>query len=117
MTVSHDDLVALNKEIASRETAGDKAWFDRLLAPEFAMRRASGVHVTRAVFLSAVEPSAPRETSDVNVTHESDHLAMVECMVSMRDGDSERRFQNCRLFTRVDRNRNWQLLAWANAPV
>src|SRR4051812_37870631 len=90
MAATHD-LAALTREIAVRETSGDAAWFDRVLAPEFVMRRALGVHVGRAVFLAAVAPGAERQTSDVRVLLESDRSAVVTCMVSMRQVTS--RFQ------------------------
>jgi hypothetical protein len=113
-----DELVELNNEMASRETAGDGAWFDRLLAPEFAMRRASGVYAGRAAFLAAVAPSAERTTSDVDVVHHTDRTAVVVCVVSMRQSDgSVQDFRNCRLFGRPDAAASWQLLGWANEPV
>ena len=113
-----DDLVDLNAEIADRETAGDGAWFDRLLAPEFAMRRASGVHVGRAVFVSAVAPGAERTTSDVEVLSHTDRAAVVVCLVSMRQADgSSKGFRNYRLFGRQDAAASWQLLGWANESV
>ncbi len=111
-----DDLIALNHEIAVRETAGDATWFDRLLAPEFVMRRANGVHVTRAVFLAAVERSAARETTHVDLLHVSDHCALVRCVVTLGQGETEKSFENCRMFARSGRNQPWQLLGWANDP-
>ena len=113
-----DELVELNHEMASRETAGDRAWFDRLLAPEFAMRRASGAYVGRAAFLAAVAPSAERTTSELDVVHHTDRIAAVVCVVSMRQADrSSQDYRNSRLFGRLDGTASWQLLAWANEPV
>src|SRR5262245_11243209 len=112
-----DELVELNYELASRETSGDRAWFDRLLAPEFAMRRASGAHVGRAAFLAAVAPSADRTTTELDVVHHTDRTAVVVCVVSMRQADgSSQDFRNCRLFGRPDAAASWQLLGWVNEP-
>jgi hypothetical protein len=103
-----DALVQLNNDIAARETAGDRAWFENLLAPQFAMRRTNFAHTTRAEFLARVEASAERYI---------DLTAVVTCIVSMRqDDDTWAAFRNVRLFTRDAPDHAWQLLAWANEP-
>jgi hypothetical protein len=113
--VTDDALKALNEEIGRREQDGDGRWFDRLLAPEFAMRRASGVHVNRATFLSGVKASEERATSEVDVLARTDQNAMVVCVVAMTLADgSVKRFRNHRLFARPDAAAEWQLLGWAN---
>jgi hypothetical protein len=112
-----DALVQLNNDIATRETAGDRAWFVNLLAPQFAMRRANFAHTTRAEFLARVEASAERSTDDIAVAHHTELTAVVTCTVSMRqDDDTWAAFRNVRLFTRDAPDHTWQLLAWANEP-
>jgi hypothetical protein len=82
-----DALVQLNADIAARETAGNRAWFENLLGPQFAMRRANLAHTTRAEFLARVEASAERSTDDIAVAHHTDLTAVVTCTVSMRQDD------------------------------
>jgi hypothetical protein len=105
-----DRLRKLNVEIADRETTGDKAWFEPVLHPEFRMRRASGVTVTRDEFIGAVDRSAERRTEDVMGT-ELDLTAAVICVVSMKDDDGTwKSFRNYRVFVRADTAADWQLL-------
>ena len=112
-----DRLRRLNVEIADRETTGDKAWFEPLLHPEFRMRRASGVTVTRDEFIGAVDRSAERRTEDVMGT-ELDLTAAVMCVVSMKDDDGTwKSFRNYRVFVRADTAAGWQLLGWANERI
>jgi hypothetical protein len=112
-----NDLVQLNGEIAERETAGDTAWFDQLLAPQFAMRRANFAHMGRAEFLAAVARSALRSTEDVIVAHHTDRTAAVTCTVHMQQADGTwATYRNVRLFTRGSSTHDWHMLAWANEP-
>jgi hypothetical protein len=112
-----DQLVALNEEIGKRETAGDAPWFERLLAPQFAMRRASTVHLDRATFLAGVGPSAVRHTTGIEVLLRTDRAAVVTCVVRMQQTDgTSKDFRNARLFSRPDPSAAWQLLGWANEP-
>ena len=113
-----DELIALNDEIGKRESAGDAPWFERLLAPQFAMRRASTVHIDRATFLAAVEPGAERHSTGIEVLHQTDRTAFVTCVVTMQQTDgTSKDFRNARIFTRPARSAPWQLLGWANEPV
>jgi hypothetical protein len=112
-----DELVALNDEIGKRETAGDAPWFERLLAPQFAMRRASMAHIDRDTFLEGVEPSAVRITTGIEVLHRTDRAAFVTCVVRMQQTDgTSKNFRNARIFSRPDPSAAWQLLGWANEP-
>jgi hypothetical protein len=106
-------LTALNVAIGEAESRGDKAFFEELLAPAFAMRRARGSIDDRDAFLGGVKESAQRTTDVESVTLFAENRALVVCTVTM-DGE---RFGNVRLFTREAADRPWQLLAWANEPV
>lgn len=119
MGAEDDELKALNRQIADRENARDGAWFDRLLAPEFAMRRASRVHVDRSAFLGALTttPAGERNTDEPTVLHRSETSAFVVCTVSMKQSDGTAQdFRNYRLFSRPDPGSAWQLLGWVNEP-
>ena len=52
MEPTFESLSALNVEIGERETSGDVEYFDGLLAPAFAMHRASGQLNGREEFLA-----------------------------------------------------------------
>jgi hypothetical protein len=101
------DLRQLQLEIGRRESAGDRAGLDGLLAPAFAFRRADGSVVDRAGFLAAVKQSPARHTEVTAVTLHGDR-AVVECVVTM-DGKA---YHNLRLFIR--QGDEWKLLGWAN---
>jgi hypothetical protein len=130
---SQVELVRLNEEIAQREDqvaqddAATRTFFERLLAPVFAMRRAGGEqrHTDRAGYLGAIKPG-PRKTADIEVVFESPQCAVVTCVVRVRtasdtpqNGTNEhwQEFRNVRLFTRPTEQDRWQLLAWANEPL
>jgi hypothetical protein len=112
-----DDLKALNLEIGKREEEGDRDWFEKLLGPVFAMRRAGGALVDRAEFLQAVERSHVRVTEDI-VVEQAEVTAVAKCVVSMPQPDGTwERYRNTRLFTRAETGSKWQLIGWANEPV
>jgi hypothetical protein len=114
-------LERLNVEIAERESTADRAWFESLLTPEFAFRRANNSHVGRQAFLNGLangRPGQARRTSRVTVAFETDRCAVVTCVVERRaDDGSWEAFDNVRLFTRAATAEPWQLLGWANEPV
>jgi hypothetical protein len=103
-------LEKLNVEIGTQEQEGAGGFFDDLLAPFFAMRRANGQILDRAGFLAAVAPSGPRSTDVDDVTFVGDLRALVACHVELNGTI----YHNLRLFIRSSRTERWQLLAWAN---
>ncbi len=109
----HDWLKKSNIEIGAAESAGTKQFFEELLAPAFAFRRASGVIVNRTEFIDAIKPSARRDTKIEAVTFLGDNRALVTCIVTMEVDGERRSFHNVRLFVRRP-GENWKLLAWAN---
>ena len=54
MAADRETLEALNLEIGNAEGRGDKGFFEDLLAPSFAFRRANGVVVDRKQYIEAV---------------------------------------------------------------
>jgi hypothetical protein len=108
-----EELQATNIEIGQRESRGDRDFFEKLLAPAFAIRRARDNKIDdRSAFLDAVKESPPRETEVESIDFFGDNRALVVCTVTM----NEQRFSNVRLFTRAAPDSPWQLLAWANEP-
>jgi hypothetical protein len=115
MPSDYELLRDLNVDIGAAETRGDKAFFEDLLAPAFAMLRAKDYKIDdRTAFISAVKESAERQTSVGSITFFEANRALVVCTVTMETPDGEGRFHNVRLFIRPSAKRNWQLLAWAN---
>jgi len=73
-----DPLLALNLEMMEQESAGNRDYFDALLAPEFAMRRGDlRTVVGRDAFLGSVSESTRRDTEDFEVVLSTDTLAVV----------------------------------------
>jgi hypothetical protein len=114
----HDDegLRALNVEIGHAEARGDKRFFEDLLAPAFAMRRATGKVEDRKSFIDAVRESDARSTEINSVTPFESNRALVVCAVAMVTPEGEKHFHNVRLFSREEPGSPWKLLAWANEP-
>jgi hypothetical protein len=84
-----DQLVELNHAIASAQSAGDLAFFEARLAPQFVMRRAreQGLYSNRVEFLAGVQPSAERRTEILEITYIPNNRAVVTCVVHMRAAD------------------------------
>ena len=117
MHSDHEQLQKLNVEIGSAEARGDKAFFEELLAPVFAMRRAGGNRMDdREQFIEAVAESAERVTEVESITLFESDRALVTCVVAMETAEGPKRFHNVRLFTRQAADAPWTLLAWANEP-
>jgi hypothetical protein len=117
MHPDYEQLRSLNVEIGNAETRGDSAFFDDLLAPVFAMRRADGKRMDdRGQFIAAVAESAERATEVESITFFEANRALVICIVAMETPEGLRRFHNVRLFTRQAADTPWKLLAWANEP-
>jgi len=133
MNLEEDELIKLNKELALRENAGDIDWFENVLAPEIAFRRASGVIIDREAFLSALKnPSntlrSYEQTEGVEIT---ENLAVFKCIISTtspsdnNSGKTEpadnviKKFRNIRLFVkqRFKDDSRWVLLGWANEDI
>lgn len=101
------NLEQVNRDIAARETDGDRRWFEHLLAPEFAMRRASMEFDSR---------DAQRRTREVEILHATDRCAVVTCTVEMLKDETWLPFRNVRVFVRPSAQASWQLLGWVNEP-
>lgn len=115
-------LEALNLDMARAEMRGDKAWFDELLAPTFAFRRANGAFEDRQTFLAGLKPGANRlcEPASLRVVPLDAQRAFVTCIVRVaRRGEQptagDAAYHNARLFVQ-DADGAWRLLAWANEP-
>ena len=124
------ELLELNSDIATRETAGDLAFFEGLLSPEFVMRRAketvdlaTGGAVLRTYsgrkdYLKGVEKSSPRETAGITEVYSCSTISVVACVVRMEvGGGSWASFRNVRMFARESAGSPWHLMAWANEPI
>ena len=111
-------LRTLNVAVGEAESRGDKAYFQALLAPAFAMRRSDGASSTdRASFIANVKPSAQRSTEIESIALLPRDRAIVTCVVTVRAPDGAKRFHNARMFTRTSSDQPWLLLAWANEPM
>jgi hypothetical protein len=113
-----DKLRRLNVEITYKEVEGDKAFFDELLAPMFAFRRAYGAFEDRQTFLAGLKRGGAQRECDPNsveITPLGDMRAFVTCIVQMKINDEWKDFHNARLFV-LDPS-DWRLLAWANEAI
>lgn len=113
-----DVLTKLNIQIGQTETVGDaasQAWFEGVLAPTLAFRRADlKTFDDRPAFIGKVAPGAARETAIESIdVHGS--AAFVRCIVTVKAAGGDRRYRNLRLFVRDQAN--WKLLGWANEPI
>jgi hypothetical protein len=102
----------LNMCIGQAESNGDRAFFEDLLAPAFAMRRANGTVENRGSFLEGVRSSSGRATEVTSISLLRADRAVVTCVVAQNG----RRYDNFRLFVRESGSPSWKLLAWANEP-
>ena len=116
MGTDRDALEALNVEIGDAESRGDKGFFEDLLTPSFAFRRANGNIVDRQQYMDAVAASGARTTSIRSITFLGRARAAVSCVVTMEVQGSRKDFDNLRMFIRMDGG-PWKLLAWANEPI
>jgi hypothetical protein len=109
LTESLQHLIQLNLAIGEKEDAGDREWFDALLAPAFAMRRANGTFVGRDEFLAAVRQAETiRATDIVGVEAIGALRAVVRCVVTV----ANKRYDNLRIF--VHDGKTWMLVSWTN---
>ena len=113
-------LKALNSTIADKENEGDRDWFMKHTAPEFAFQRADGkTFDDRLTFVMKVTPikekPEARKTSKVKVirTPHNKKRAIVSCIVTQKGVA----YHNLRLFVRPAEDKEWVLLGWANEPV
>jgi hypothetical protein len=116
MGTDRETLEALNVEIGESESGGDKRFFENLLAPSFAFRRANGTFVDRQQYIDAVAAGAARTTSIRSITFIGKARAAVSCIVTMDVQGRPKDFDNLRVFIRTDTGA-WKLLAWANEPL
>jgi hypothetical protein len=112
MDANDEGLRNQNIRIGEAEAAGDRKFFETLLAPAFAFMRSNGEIVDRQQFLKGINKSSPRLTQIESVTVFTSNRALVTCVVTV-DGKT---FHNVRLFTRYPEY-DWQLLAWANEEI
>jgi hypothetical protein len=110
-------LRSTNIEIGNAETQGNKEFFETLLAPCLAFRRANGQILDRPNFIAGVSPSAKRTTNIQSITVLEKNRALIECTVTMEDDGGAKRFHNVRLFVREGESNQWMLLGWANEPI
>ncbi|MGM9474540.1 FRG domain-containing protein [Pseudarthrobacter sp. YS3] len=106
----------LNRLIGIKEDARDRRFFEALLAPAFAISRASGANETRETFLDNVTlagTGSHRSTKVTSVNVLGHHRAAVDCLVEL-DG---KKYENHRIFVRSSVDSSWKLLAWANEMV
>jgi hypothetical protein len=117
MPSDYELLRQLNIDIGEAEAQGSTEYFEALLAPAFAMRRADGERIDdRERFIASIAESADRPTKVDAITFFDANRALVVCTVTMDTADGSKRFHNVRLFTRPSSSDRWQLLAWANEP-
>ncbi len=80
-TAADSDLQAINHAIGEAESAADRGFFERLLAPAFSMVRPDGTRFDdRAGFLDALTVSPARMTR-VDSTTVFDNRAVAVCAV------------------------------------
>ena len=105
-------LEELNLRIGELEDEGNLAELTKIIAPEFAFRRANGEVVGGVAFLKAVKPNTGdlRHTEVASVDLQGDR-AFVTCLVTMGPNT----FHNLRLFVRLEGE--WKILGWANAKL
>ena len=113
MHTDFDRLAQLNIDIGSAESTGTSDFLDGVLAPAFAIRRATGIIDDRDTFLRKVAPSPRRVTEIHSISLLGNNRAVVECTVSMTSEGEARSYHNLRLFVRDDADQ-WKLLGWAN---
>jgi hypothetical protein len=120
--MSFESLESLNLEIGQKETAIDDKYFEKLLAPAFAMRRANDAReiVDRDAFLENLRRARKnaRETQIDTISLVGHERAVASCIVKM----GNKRYHNLRVFVRSpNRQRGeepaWLLLSWANEPL
>ncbi len=119
MSMNPDDeqrLRQLNVRIGTAESEGDREFLSNAVAPTLAFRRANGTYVDRDTFLNGIELSARRDTEIESIVQLGRDRAVVNCVVSLIDGNQIKRFHNVRLFVRSS-DGEWRLLGWANEQV
>jgi hypothetical protein len=111
-------LTTLNVQIGETESAGDPAahaWFEGLLAPKLAFRRADlKTFDDRTEFIRKVAPNDPRETLVQSVDVDG-NAAFVKCIVTVKSSNGDKSYRNLRLFVRD--GGKWKLLGWANEGI
>lgn len=105
-------LRKLNMEIAAAEDRGDHQWLANILASELAFRRANGVVVGKAQFISDVKARKESKTEVESITFYGKDRAVVTCIVTLKIDGKDVAFHNVRLFIREETG--WKLLGWAN---
>jgi hypothetical protein len=84
MRSDYELLRQLNIDIGEAEARGDTEFFEELLAPAFAMRRADGECIDdRERFIASVAESADRPTEVHSITFFQANRALVACTVTM----------------------------------
>ncbi len=122
MNLSSDqELRRLNEEMRVKEQAGEKPYFDELLADTFLFRRADGTIVDKRQYLDdlgsvAKNPYERLESVVENVTLDG-VSGVVNVLVLAKRKKMERAavFQNVRVFIR--QGENWKLIMWVNTRI
>ena len=114
----HDELRALNIEIGEAETRGDVPFFEDLLAPAFAMRRADGKRIDdRGAFVRAVAKSAKRATEIQSVTMFEENRALVDVHRHDARCRGHETLSQCPALHSTVGEESLAALAWANEPL
>ena len=122
MNLSSDqELRRLNEEIRVKEQAGEKPYFEKLLADTFLFRRADGTIVDKRQYLDdlgsvAKNPYERLESVVENVTLDGNSgVVNVLVLAKRKNMDRAAVFQNVRVFSHEDEN--WKLIMWVNTKI
>jgi hypothetical protein len=116
MTSDWQVLESINVEIGNAEAAGGRVFFEDLLAPSFAFRRATGAIVDREQYIEAIAAGSARTTKVLAITFAGRARAVVSSVVTMEVGGTSQDYDNLRMFIQCN-DGSWKLLAWANEPI
>jgi Domain of unknown function (DUF4440) len=114
-------LQTLNEEIATRESQRDaaaKKWFGDLLSEHLIFRRADTTVIDKTGFLKGLGKPDPfnfREAEDINATVMGDRALVVLTVCTRKEGGTENRYRNVRLFSRS--GENWVMELWYNYQI
>ena len=114
-------LQTLNEEIATRESQRDaaaKKWFGDLLSKHLIFRRADTTVVDKRGFLKGLNKPDPyifRKAEDIQITVRGDRALVVLTVRTRKEGGTENRYRNVRLFFRSAEN--WVMEFWYNYEI
>jgi hypothetical protein len=91
-----------------------RAFFERVIAEQFAFRRANGKYDNRVAFLEGLGKKPVREQVGSADIVKIGSRALVTCAATVSgDEGNKDHYSNVRLFVHEDSG-GWKLLAWAN---